>query len=329
MKTPFIYDKGKGDTEVSLALIDSGLYYNFITQTWVATPVADCLIFMIEQPSDSDDLEAVYIAEFIVPVGGPYTQIIVLASTFELIGGPDLTSSYSQVTVDEAAIADAIIASLITEGYIPIWGSDSVVITVLDSNDVPIPGVQVTVKNAAQTVLQTKVITDIDGKTFDVDGNSTISLDPILAGYKVLCNKAGYTFSVTTLSQADVAAGVKTIVGTSWLVGIPSIDPNSIIVFEDLLKQDGITPIAEADVSAIASIISLPYDYDEHLHIGVNVDATLHKVGGVFTGRVYWVIVRGATVKFSIDNFFKTGKSIKKTLPTDLGITEIRLIDIV
>lgn len=104
MKTSIEYDKSLGDAALALKILNpvTKLFYDFVAGSWGALN-ADCLVPMIEMPSDGDDTEAVYAANFTCPTGGPYVQIAVLVSTGAMIAS-DLTDISSILAPDSSSV---------------------------------------------------------------------------------------------------------------------------------------------------------------------------------------------------------------------------------
>lgn len=87
-------------------------------------------------------------------------------------------------------------------------------------------------------------------------------------------------------------------------------------VYEYVFMPDGITPVDA--INAIAKIVSLPEDINSVLHTGQELEATYQSADGL----IYWDIVQGAIVEFTIPNF---GYRSIKTIPST---STARLYDI-
>jgi hypothetical protein len=80
------YTTGLGNSAIFVRLRNStGQYYNWTTSTWVSSEVSDCRINLTER-DDSDAVFSVYIADIVVPTGGPFLQEAVLASSSTVLG---------------------------------------------------------------------------------------------------------------------------------------------------------------------------------------------------------------------------------------------------
>jgi hypothetical protein len=94
------------------------------------------------------------------------------------------------------------------------------------------------------------------------------------------------------------------------------LDPDACRVYEYCFAQDDATPLST--VTATAIIKDKPYDYDEKLHSVESVNGTYSAI----TGLVYWDIVKGARVKFTI-----TQLGMKKTAIIP-DLSTVRLSDL-
>jgi hypothetical protein len=168
----------------------------------------------------------------------------------------------------------------------PASGTYSVTIQVQLGNGTPIADVWVAIYNSTETLLQT-------AKATDSLGRAVVSLNADT--YKVRLRKAGYSFTVPE-TVVVVTSATFTFTGTQVAIGVPSTI-NTCRVYEWCFAADDVTPVAS--VIAQAAIVRLPYDYDGKLHVGVIVTGTYSAT----TGLVYWDLVYGATVDFSIPAF--------------------------
>ncbi len=171
----------------------------------------------------------------------------------------------------------------------------------------PIADVRVDVYNSDQSLFLGQVITDVNGQAVFGRNDGT---------YKLVFLKAATAFTVPetlTVTQTET----KTYYGDSVTIAAPA-DPDVCRVYEYLFLPDGVTKPAAADVSANAIITALPYDVDGKLHSGADIT----EVYSAATGLIYWDIVRGATVRFAVDDF---GIETSKVIP---DLSTARLIDI-
>jgi len=162
-------------------------------------------------------------------------------------------------------------------------GASAVVITIREADLTPIADVSVRILNEGETLLVAYGSTDVNGQI-------QINLDDGV--YTVRLRKTGCAFTVPEdLTVSGVTAVAYT--GEQSVIGEPE-DSDACRVYDYAFAQDGKTPLSS--VSAIARIVSVPYDRDEKLHAGVETAAVYDPE----TGLLYWDIVRGATVKFVV-----------------------------
>lgn len=196
----------------------------------------------------------------------------------------------------------------VTQGLLAGSGSGANQVTIqveITGGAVPIPDVQVQVFNSDQSLVITKGITNVSGqKVFALDNGT----------YKVRLYKAGYSF---TVPETIVVSGNGTFIldGVVVEIGVP-LSANTCRVYEWCFGPDDSTPLAT--VTAEAKIVALPYDYNTKLHAG----SVITKVYDANTGKLYWDIVYGASVQFTINEL---GVDDTKTIPalTSKRLTEI------
>ena len=160
-----------------------------------------------------------------------------------------------------------------------IAGINATTITIDDGTD-PIDGVSVAIYNSDNTIF-------ITSATTNSSGIATVYLDD--GSYKVRISKAGYGF---TNPESLTVSGVTTDTYSGDAVVTESAE--SCRLYEYCFGQDGITPLTS--VTSLATIRSLPYDYDNKLH---SIDGVIGTYDAT-SGFLYWDIVRGCRVLVTI-----------------------------
>lgn len=160
-----------------------------------------------------------------------------------------------------------------------IAGINATTITVNDGTN-PVDGVQLAIYNSDNTIF-------ITSATTNSSGIATVYLDD--GSYKVRISKAGYGF---TNPESLTVSSVTTDTYSGDAVVTESAE--SCRLYEYCFSQDGITPLTS--VTSLATIRSLPYDYDNKLH---SVDGVIGTYDAT-SGFLYWDIVRGCRVLVTI-----------------------------
>lgn len=169
-------------------------------------------------------------------------------------------------------------------------GANEVNITLyLLSTTTPISSVVIQVWNSDQTLIMASGNSDVLGKCVFALDNGT---------YKIRMRKVGYNF---TIPETLVVSGNtnKIYYGDVIAIGEPAI-ASSCRVYEYLYNANDVTIPDSSVIVAKAYIKTLPYDYNGKLHIGSEVSGIYDNT----TGLVYWDLVWGAKVQFTINNFF-------------------------
>lgn len=138
--------------------------------------------------------------------------------------------------------------------------------------------------------------------TFGItDANGQISFTADNGNYKVKFKKSGYSF--TTPDDLTVSGDTTTTYyGDTITITEPS-ESNTCRVYEFCYGQDGL-PVQEA--YGIARIVSIPLDDGGVLYTNDEVQGTYNSENGL----IYWDIVYGAQVKFTISDFGIIGPKI-------------------
>lgn len=162
-------------------------------------------------------------------------------------------------------------------------GTNIVTVAVQDSLLAPIPGADIYVYDATDTVYLTS-------GTTNTSGHAVFTLDD--GTYSLHIRKIGSSF---TTPETLVVAGTteETYYGSTVSVGIPE-DSEACRVYEYCYDLASRHPIQ--DVSATAYIYKTPYYKDDKGHYSKKVAGTYDPE----TGLLYWDIIQGATVKISI-----------------------------
>jgi len=177
-----------------------------------------------------------------------------------------------------------------TDLYLLGTGTNTIVITVYEyGTTTPIAGYNVAFYNSDLSIYYGTLQTNSLGQITTNINDGT---------YKLKGQKVGYTpDNVTETFTVDATHLTKTIYATAIAIGLPSAT-NSCRVYEYCFLADDITP--KTSVTATAVIESLPYDYNGKLHAGDQITA----VYSAITGKIYWDVVWGASVKFKITGIF-------------------------
>mgnify|MGYP001608700997 FL=1 len=107
------YTKTLGNSAIYFRLrgkgTDAGKFWNFVILAWETPQVDNCRIFATEY-ADSDPYDSVYMADVIIPAGGPYIIEAVLESNSEVLGSDttaiddSMSSRASQASLDKEGI---------------------------------------------------------------------------------------------------------------------------------------------------------------------------------------------------------------------------------
>jgi hypothetical protein len=319
---------GLGDVEVYFCIPGNGSniskFWDFVGLTWVTPITADCKVFATEY--NSDGTVSVYRTDLTLPASsGPFLIYCYRESTGKLQGqdftvfdaikaqtdslefdaagvhasvqsmDTDVITASALSTAAVHEIRDAVAAQITTDHGAGLYGSGTagaisvpVQLYITDSTT-PIFEVNVCVYNSDMSAILNT------GRT-DANGRVTFSLNA--GDYVLHFHKLGVNFSSTMvdISVSDPMA-TTTVYGTAIDISNPSA-VNTCRVFEYIFLPDSETN--PSVITATARIESLPYDYDGKLHSGAIVDGVYDSA----TGQVYWDLVHGSTVKFTIENFF-------------------------
>lgn len=184
-------------------------------------------------------------------------------------------------------------------------GTNTVTITVNDGTN-PIADVTVYIYDSTNTVFVTSVVTNASGV-------ATIYLNNAVYARRLLKTGATFTNPATLTVSGNTSV---TYSGTAVTIGAPD-DSDACRVYEFCYDQDGATPLTT--VTATATIKTTPYDYDDKLHSVVAVTGTYNST----TGLLYWDIVKGARVKFTI-----TQIGVNSTVEIPTTVSTKRLADL-
>jgi len=166
------------------------------------------------------------------------------------------------------------------------------------------------VVDAAVEIWDTAGTTFYERRMTNASGQTVHNLDDGTWTVKII--KSAYTFTNQTLIVNATEA--ETYTGTAWVVPDPA-DPDVIRIYEYCNKPSDV-PVDS--ITANATIISLPYDYNGKVYSGEVYAGTYDTA----TGLVYWDIIKGAKTKFQALAF---GINVVKTIPI-IGTT-LRLSD--
>jgi len=247
----------------------------------------------------------------------PADESLIIAATDAIMTRLGIPSSGS-VSADILAIQTVVTGSALeatsqsilseVQKFVTMQGLYTVTITLYETaTTTPIPGAQVAILNSAKTSLLGVVTTDVNGQTMDGDGLDRIARN---AGtYKVLCAKAGVTFSETTV-VVDANETV-TIYGTP--VALPasgSADACTVGIY--CFQQDSNTPMTAVNAERNkATITNLPYSYNGKYHEGQSMSGTYNATTGLLTFKLVW----GAKVAFDLKHLGKSGETYHRTIP--------------
>jgi hypothetical protein len=185
-------------------------------------------------------------------------------------------------------------------------GTYTITVTVYKTaTSTPIPGYNLHIYNSDETVYFGRVITNSLGiATFNRD-NGTYKIRGILTGY----------LAVNAVETAIVAGAnlAKTVYADPVVISLPGAS-GACTVYEYCFMPDGATPMTS--VEAKARIKKLPYDYNGKLYAGMDIDG-IYDAG---TGYVYWILVYGAEVVFTINKIYPGG--VTKTIPA-IGVKRL------
>ncbi len=177
-------------------------------------------------------------------------------------------------------------------------GANQVTITVNDGVPVPILGVEVQVWNAAQTVM-------LDSKSTNASGQVVFALDD--GSYKVRLAKPQYSFTVPedlTVSgtTTDTYAGAAIVITPGSGAGECEVS---------IFAASQRPTVNLANLEGSAEIISLPAELSGIFYPGLKVKGTYDSVNG----RIFWVLPRGATVQFKVDDLGISSSDAQKAIP--------------
>lgn len=244
-----------------------------------ATHISNGLYYIVLDATDTDTPGSFMIHCHVsgaLPVRALCT--VLPANIFDSLFGSD------KLEVDIVQVAAAVVTDIdefkadITQ-LTGIAGINATTLTITDGTD-PLDGVSVAIYNSANTIFITSTTTNSSGV-------ATVYLDD--GSYKVRLSKAGYGF---TNPESLTVSGVTTDTYTGE--GVVTESAESCRLYEYCFAQDGITPLAT--VTSLATIRTLPYDYDNRLH---SVDGVIGTYDAT-SGFLYWDIVRGCRVLVTI-----------------------------
>jgi len=171
----------------------------------------------------------------------------------------------------------------------------------------PIADATITVMNATDDLALAILVTNTLGQAvFAVDDGT----------YKLRIRKAGVTFTVPE-TMVVTADATDPNYGTPISTNPPSL--GTCRVYDYLFQQDGVTPVPANKVHSWAMILEQP--------TGADATSFAGKVAGTYsvaTGLIYWDIVYGAYVQFSIEAF--TSINERHTIP---ALASVRISEIV
>lgn len=164
-------------------------------------------------------------------------------------------------------------------------GANQVTITVNDTVPNPIEGVQVQIWNSADTVLQ-------DIKSTNASGQVVVMLND--GDYKVKLFKSLVSF---TVPEDLTVSGTTTDTYEGTLITITSgagAGECEVSIFSASQRPT----VALSSLTGTAQIVSLPAELTGVFYPGKKIDGTYDSV----LGRIFWVLPRGATVAFKVDD---------------------------
>ncbi len=177
-------------------------------------------------------------------------------------------------------------------------GVNQVTITVNDGVPVPILGVEVQIWNAAETVM-------LDTKETDSSGQVVFALDD--GAYKVRLAKPQYSFTVP--EDLTVSGTTTDTYSGTAIVITPGSGAGECEVSIFTASQRPTVNLANLDGSA--EIISLPAELSGIFYPGLKVPGIYDSING----RIYWVLPRGATVQFKVDDLGISSSDAQKAIP--------------
>lgn len=186
---------------------------------------------------------------------------------------------------------DTLVASVISSPS----GASAVAINVQEADTTPINTVKVAIYDATNTVLLGSGTTDASGQfAFTIDNGN----------YKIRLSKLQTNFSAT---EDLVVSGITsaTYIGEVLTIPVPS-DPQVCRIDSYSFNQSGQNPTQTFD--GTAQITSLPYNANGMYHVGQKVLGTYSTA----TGNFYWILPRGAVVRFRADSL---GIDAQATVP--------------
>ena len=177
-------------------------------------------------------------------------------------------------------------------------GANLVTITVNDGVPVPILGVEVQIWNAAETVM-------LDTKETDSSGQVVFALDD--GAYKVRLAKPQYSFTVP--EDLTVSGTTTDTYAGAAIVITPGSGAGECEVSIFAASQRPTVNLANLDGSA--EIISLPAELSGIFYPELKVPGIYDSING----RIYWVLPRGATVQFKVDDLGISSSDAQKAIP--------------
>lgn len=167
-----------------------------------------------------------------------------------------------------------------------ISGSSSVTVAIYETGTTtPIPDVTITVLNSTESVTLGAILTNSLGQAaFTLDDGT----------YVLYLRKSGVSFTKQTMVVAGTTS--VTYYGTPVSVGVPG--GNSCRVYLYAMMPDGVTPLPT--IKAQAKIVRIPYQVSNTYFSGQIIPYVYDKN----TGLLYWDVVQGAIVEFSVDTVY-------------------------
>jgi hypothetical protein len=227
--------RGQGDAALYVRVRDVvARFWNFVTQTWSSTEMAECRVFLVEY-QDADTVEARYLAGVTLPADDVVIEYV-RASDALVIG-------------EESART---VSASLTGG-----GSNPVTVQAVDQLGARVAGVMVQAWQGSALLAQAAT---------DGQGRAVFSL-PLAVVRLVLSAPAWGAFPEATI---EVVVGPQTVnvIGTPIAVPAAPVDPSLCLLFEYLRNQDG-TPAA--GVKGEVKIGKVPADYAGALFSGAKV----------------------------------------------------------
>ncbi len=193
------------------------------------------------------------------------------------------------------------------DSVVHIEGTNTTTITVYDNQITPVAigSVSVMIYNSDNTLL-------IDSKTTDTNGQSVFLLDD--GSYNVRLSKPQVGF---TIPETLTVSGIT----TQDYTGIPSTIVSGAGAGECEVSIFTASQRPSAKLSkleGIATIKTLPTELDGVYYSGQKVDGNYDAL----TGRIYWVLPRGAVVFFKVVDI---GINEEKTIPDSSAINYVDL----